>query len=49
MTVQEARAISPVCKALPEQDRMFFLPVFMNKNAKSTLSHKCTLCSTLRA
>lgn len=44
MTVQEARATSPVCKALPEQDRMFLLPDFMNKNAMSTLSHKTALC-----
>lgn len=40
MDVQEVRAISPVCKALTEQDGMFLLPVFMNKNVMSLLSHK---------
>lgn len=44
MAVQEARAISPVCEALPEQDRMFLLPIFMNKNAMSTLSRKIARC-----
>lgn len=41
---QEVRAISSVSKALPEQDRMFFLPVCMNKNAVSILFHKIAHC-----
>lgn len=40
ISFQEVRAISSVSKALPEQDKMFLLPVCMNKNAISILFYK---------
>lgn len=42
ISFQEVGALSSISKALPEQNKMFLLPVFMSKNAISILFHKIT-------